>query len=276
VSVQRPEFPWERTARVPWEWMRDPRLSLKGKGLLSYLLSHAPGYTVSQGQMVRESTDGRDSVLTGLRELEAAGYLAPRPSRADAPRGNRGQFVEHDYLLQDPAATNPTHRTAPPQVANGHRAENPTVADFPSRADRDGESDPKGKKEEGRKKTQTPAVAAAELFPLEADEQPAPTINQRAKALTDEHYDACGRMENWAAVRGIVVKALTANYDDEAIRKALADLRASGMSVATATLRNALTRPGSGGRGQLRSASGRTHWEPRERGTYTDAGDGTF
>lgn len=25
-----------------------------------------------------------------------------------------------------------------------------------------------------------------------------------------------------------------------------------------------------------RSASGRTHWEPRERGTYTDAGDGTF
>lgn len=103
-----------------------------------------------------------------------------------------------------------------------------------------------------------------------------PTVNQRAKALTDEHYEACGRMEKWVAVNGIVITALKAGHGDEAIRKALADLRASGMSVATATLRNALTRPGSGGRGQYRSASGRTQWEPPERGTYTEPEDGVF
>jgi hypothetical protein len=106
--------------------------------------------------------------------------------------------------------------------------------------------------------------------------EPATAINQRAKILTDEHYDACGRMENWAAVRGIVVKALSAGHDDEAIRKALADLRGSGMSVVTATLRNALERPGSGGRGQPRSASGRTQWEPRSAAPTPSQGTGVF
>jgi hypothetical protein len=234
VSVQRPEFPWERTARVPWEWMRDPRLSLKGKGLLSYLLSHAPGYTVSQGQMVRESTDGRDSVLTGLRELEAAGYLAPRPSRADAPRGNRGQFVEHDYLLQDPAATNPTPRPAPSQVGNGHRAENPTVADFPSRSARDGESTRKEKKWEGEKEETPPAAAeggAGQLALVPGDSADGPTPDQRAQALAAEHYEGVGKVVPFLGIRSIVKAAIAAGHGDDQIRAALGHLRRTNRTL---------------------------------------------
>jgi hypothetical protein len=267
VSVQRPEFPWERTARVPWEWMRDPNLSLKGKGLLAYLLSHAPGYTVSQGQMVRESTDGRDSVLTGLRELEAAGYLATRPLRADAPRSSGGQFVEHDYLLQDPAAMNPTPQPAPQQVSNGYRAGNPTVADFPSRSARDGESAPKGKKEEERKKRETPPTPLRgeeelfamfwEVYPKKIKKQDARRAWAKAVKRTDAHK-----------IIDVVERYPFDRNRPKYIPYPASWLNAGCWEDDLEAVAAAHQEP--------RSASGRNHWEPRERGTYTDVGDGTF
>lgn len=77
-------------------WLRDSRVSYKAKGLLGYLRSHAAGYRVSQAQIVRESADGRDAVVTGLRELEAAGYLTRIPHKGP------GRFAEDDYAITDP------------------------------------------------------------------------------------------------------------------------------------------------------------------------------
>jgi hypothetical protein len=77
-------------------WLRDPRISLKAKGLLGYLSSHSEHYRCSQAQMIAESDDGRAAVRTALAELEDAGYLTRIPMRS------AGRYAEDDYTLADP------------------------------------------------------------------------------------------------------------------------------------------------------------------------------
>ena len=48
---RRPEAAF---TRVPNEWARDPKLSTKAKGLLTYLLSHEDGYQLSMKQVIAE------------------------------------------------------------------------------------------------------------------------------------------------------------------------------------------------------------------------------
>lgn len=55
--------------------LRDPRLSWKAKGIAAYLLSKPNGWRIWTADLIKRSTDGRDAVLTGLAELQAAGYL---------------------------------------------------------------------------------------------------------------------------------------------------------------------------------------------------------
>ena len=56
----------------------DANLSMKAKGLAAILLasgSWAKEEDVTTDDLIALSTDGRDSILAGLRELESAGYL---------------------------------------------------------------------------------------------------------------------------------------------------------------------------------------------------------
>lgn len=95
VKITRP--PTVRFVQIRNEWARDRRISYKAVGLLTYLHSHEDGYELSLSQIVRDHTDGKDAVRTGLTELEAAGYLRQVRGRADG-----GRFGEVDYVLSDP------------------------------------------------------------------------------------------------------------------------------------------------------------------------------
>src|SRR5678816_4105959 len=56
----------------------DAKLSMKAKGLAAILLasgSWAKEEDVTTDELIGLATDGRDSILAGLRELEQAGYL---------------------------------------------------------------------------------------------------------------------------------------------------------------------------------------------------------
>jgi hypothetical protein len=251
MGVYRPEFPGDRYTQVPNDWLRDPRTSWKAKGIAAYLLSHRPGYRISQNQMIRESKDGRDALLSGLRELEEAGYLTPRPSRLDAPRGDAGQYAEHDYELRDPFA--------PPVTANldgiaPNRSGDPTVAENPSRKTRDGSPEHKKTKREDQV---TPSELRAGQLALvqatAADRKKA--LGSLAAAVTHEHVDACGGLANYLAVLGIVKRCLdvpatgggsaagsgaSPRYTDEQVRKALAELRAAGRPVTLQTMQATL------------------------------------
>jgi len=87
-------------------WIRDPNISYKAKGLLTYLLSHEIGYTITIGQIIRESGDGKQSVRSALEELIKAGYLETQRTTDE-----RGYNAGLAYFIKDPSipkSENPT------------------------------------------------------------------------------------------------------------------------------------------------------------------------
>ena len=88
-------------------WVRDPNITYKAKGLLTYLLSHEVGYTITIGQIIRESGDGKQSVRSALEELIKAGYLETKRTTDE-----RGYNAGLAYFIKDP---------------NSPKSENPTL-----------------------------------------------------------------------------------------------------------------------------------------------------
>ena len=81
--------------------MRDSRISLGAKGLLAQLLSHAPGWRISQESLGHSNGVGRDAIRTLINELLEAGYLA---RSEDRERNEKGYLGGYTYTTQDPSA----------------------------------------------------------------------------------------------------------------------------------------------------------------------------
>lgn len=93
---------------VPNDWIRDPSLSRRARGLLAELLSHREGWDVSIESLWRSGTEGRESVRKAVQELEAAGYL-----RRDQRGGIGGEkFGTAEYVLLDPVTKDADHSVA--------------------------------------------------------------------------------------------------------------------------------------------------------------------
>jgi hypothetical protein len=71
--------------QIPNDWLRDKTISLGAKGLLAQLLSHAPGWRISQESLARDNGVGRDAIRTLINELLEAGYL-PAPKHGSATK----------------------------------------------------------------------------------------------------------------------------------------------------------------------------------------------
>jgi len=91
--------------QIPNDWLRDKRISLGAKGLLAQLLSHSPGWRISQESLGRDNGVGRDAIRTLINELLEAGYLMRSEERE---RGDRGYLGGYTYTTQDPTQENPT------------------------------------------------------------------------------------------------------------------------------------------------------------------------
>lgn len=77
--------------------LRDKRLSFKARGIMSYMLSMPDDWKFYISELVKHSDhDGRDSVQSGLKELERLGYL-----QRITKRNSKGRFDSVDYLLVD-------------------------------------------------------------------------------------------------------------------------------------------------------------------------------
>lgn len=78
------------------------RLSFKARGLMAYMLSLPDDWKFYVKELVKHSDrDGRDAVLSGLKELEKVGYLQRTTHR------NKGKFDSVDYLLVDVPVSTP-------------------------------------------------------------------------------------------------------------------------------------------------------------------------
>lgn len=103
-------------AQVPNAMLQDSRLSFKARGLWAYMQSLPDDWDFAV-ERIAEGKDGKDAVRSGLRELEAAGYL----SRKMISVGAGGS--ETEYSLSVPVAENPTAQTV--AVAENPPAGNP-------------------------------------------------------------------------------------------------------------------------------------------------------
>jgi biotin operon repressor len=91
--------------QIPNDWLRDSRISLGAKGLLAQLLTHVPGWKISQESLAHANGIGRDAIRTLINELLDAGYLSRSEQRE---RGEKGYLGGYTYTTQDPTQDNPT------------------------------------------------------------------------------------------------------------------------------------------------------------------------
>lgn len=89
-----------RAARPPRGWTeiyhdtaRDARLSYRARGVLVRLLTNSDGYRMTADDLAREGREGRDAVLSALRELRGAGYVIVRKTQSSDGRWRTETFV---------------------------------------------------------------------------------------------------------------------------------------------------------------------------------------
>ena len=105
--------------------LQDKRLSLKAKGLLSYMLSLPDDWDYSLKGLTTGCRDGIDSVRSAVHELEDGGYLC-RSKVRDA----RGRIIDYNYeVFELPQKEQIEKRPAP--VPNSPSSENP-MSGFPT------------------------------------------------------------------------------------------------------------------------------------------------
>ncbi|MFE9024368.1 hypothetical protein ACFYNL_38285 [Streptomyces sp. NPDC007808] len=100
AGVRRGVMAAEQFTQVANALFRDCQLSFKAKGIFGYVSTHANGWQVTIADLVRLGPDGREAVRTGLKELEAHGYLIRE--RLRRPDGTLGEIV---YCITDRPAT---------------------------------------------------------------------------------------------------------------------------------------------------------------------------
>ncbi|WP_067601322.1 hypothetical protein [Nocardiopsis listeri] len=75
ATIVRGRFGGDRFTRVLNAAVRDKRLSYKARGLLIFIASHREGWGIGIEQLIANSPGGAGAIRSGLKELEAVGYL---------------------------------------------------------------------------------------------------------------------------------------------------------------------------------------------------------
>tara|TARA_R110002126_G_scaffold34635_1_gene107005 strand:- start:15969 stop:16949 length:981 start_codon:yes stop_codon:yes gene_type:complete len=73
----------------------DNRLSWKAKGIYFYAFSRPNDWQFYVSDLIKQSTDGEDSVTSGLKELESKGYLFR------SQKNNNGRFEKMEWMFYE-------------------------------------------------------------------------------------------------------------------------------------------------------------------------------
>jgi hypothetical protein len=89
----------DQFTQIPNAWLRDARLSFKARGLLSLVMSHTQGWSLTIGQLATQNQEGKDAIRSAIAELEQFGYLSREQINQN------GRFGEVIWTTHDPSAT---------------------------------------------------------------------------------------------------------------------------------------------------------------------------
>ena len=122
--------------------LRDERLSLKAKGLLSMLLSLPDDWEISIRGLASIVTDGVGAVQTGINELIEAGYIVRRRQHAES-----GAFAGFEYIIHEvpPCTENPytvNPYTGKPYTENPAQSSKDKLSTIPPIVPHEGDGNP--------------------------------------------------------------------------------------------------------------------------------------
>lgn len=75
-------------------YLSNPELSMKAKGILTYLLSKPDDWKVYQKEIVKNTKEGERAISTGVKELVEWGYIIK--ARLHKPNGD---FTGYEYYV---------------------------------------------------------------------------------------------------------------------------------------------------------------------------------
>jgi hypothetical protein len=92
--------------------LEDPKLTFKARGILAYLLAKPDDWITNTQNLVNNSDkDGKESVASGLKELETCGYL-----RRKRVRDSKGCFRWEINVFETPEDRSQWEREAPASI----------------------------------------------------------------------------------------------------------------------------------------------------------------
>jgi hypothetical protein len=92
-KTQKRENPY---AQVDKSILKNPSLSWKAKGLLTYLLSLPNDWKIYESELVKHSNDGIKALRSAVKELIDAGYMV-----RNKIRNEKGQYIGYETLVYE-------------------------------------------------------------------------------------------------------------------------------------------------------------------------------
>lgn len=118
MSIIRSPRPESHFSIISNEIVRDNRLSYKARGILLELLSRPDNWRISADALAANGIDGRDAILTGLKELRDAGYIVTVRVQDD-----KGRWTTESTVYDEPKSGFPK--------SDKPKSDNPTVIEEP-------------------------------------------------------------------------------------------------------------------------------------------------
>ena len=110
--------------------LRDKNLTLKAKGLLSWMLSNTDGWDYSVAGIVAVMKENRDAINSALTELEDYGYLTRNKIRDGGKFGGVEYLITERPFTENPITVNPT--TEKQQQINTNKTNNNKTNTLPT------------------------------------------------------------------------------------------------------------------------------------------------
>lgn len=99
--------------------LNNPTLSLKAKGLLTYLLSRSDNWNANVNHLVTTCTDGKKAIYSAIKELKEAGYIEHVTIRDDKAKILKWEYVVHEHPLEKPVNSEEKLLSQKGQVGKG-------------------------------------------------------------------------------------------------------------------------------------------------------------
>lgn len=174
--------------------LRDKRISLKAKGLLSQMLSLPEDWDYTLPGLASINSEGKDAIRAAVAELERAGYIQRRQTI-----DKDGKFGSNEYIIREYPVSAQKPQEEPPSafpLSGFPTTEEPstdlTSADLPTQLNIEIRKKKKKQKTDSRSKESLPFPSAPSPSPGEGQEAKGRDRRNRTNhAVTRSEMDTC-------------------------------------------------------------------------------------